>query len=139
MLGKTNLYYSNKNQWLSWVKSGKGVSSKLTGGTVLGLCKYSIFWLRWWLHECINYHYSSTCVILWFIRNICLVIQMTEIYSSYIFGLHPWFLAHSSQNSWNLLSDRNNGSTFYYNIWSLVLSSWNRFRAIKVKWVSCHS
>ena len=48
---------------------------------------------------------------------------MTEIYFSYIFGLHPWVLAHSSQKPWNFLSDKSNGSIFSYNIWSLVLSS----------------
>ena len=36
-------------------------------------------------------------VIVWSIRKIYLVIQMTKIYFSYIFGLPSQFLAHSSQ------------------------------------------
>lgn len=32
--------------------------------------------------------------ILWFLRNMYLVIQITEIYFSYIFGFHLWFLVH---------------------------------------------
>lgn len=32
------------------------------------------------------------------------VVQMTKIYPSYTFGLHPQFLTHSSQNPWHFLS-----------------------------------
>ena len=37
---------------------------------------------------------------------IYLVIQMTKIYFSYIFGLHTQFLACSSQNTWTFRSDK---------------------------------
>ena len=40
--------------------------------------------------------------ILWLIRNT--YIQMTKIYFSYVFHLHPQFLAYTSQNPWNFLS-----------------------------------
>ena len=43
-------------------------------------------------------------------------------------------LTHCSQNPWNILRDKSSMSIFCYNIWSLVLSSWNHFRARKVKW-----
>lgn len=43
---------------------------------------------------------------------VCMVIQITEIYLSDIFGLHPQFLAHSSQNAWNFQNDKNNKSIF---------------------------
>ena len=49
----------------------------------------------------------------------------------YIFGLPPWFLAHSSQNLWNFLSDKSNGRIFYHSIWSLTFSFWNWFRATR--------
>lgn len=64
--------------------------------------------------------------ILWFTKNIyyCLCLL---------------FLAHKPQNLWNFLSDRSNGRIFGYSTWSPVLSSWNRFWAIKVNWVSCYS
>ena len=39
------------------------------------------------------------------------------------FGLLAKFLANSSLNPWNILSDK---SIFCYNIWFLVLSSWNQ-------------
>ena len=42
-----------------------------------------------------------------------------KIYFSYIFGLCPQFLTHSSPNSWNFFRDKSNGSTFCYSIWSL--------------------
>lgn len=76
---------------------------------------------------------------LWFITNLYLFIQMTKIYFLYIFGLNPWFLAHSSSNSWNFLSDKSNENIFCHSIWSLVFSSWNFFRAIKVEFVPCYS
>ena len=63
---------------------------------------------------------------------------MTKICFWKIFGLHPQFLPYESPNPWNILSNMSKGSIFY-NIWSLVPSSWNSFRAIKVKWVSCYS
>ena len=69
--------------------------------------------------------------ILWFIRNLHLVIQMTKVYFSYLFGLCPQFLAHSSPNPLSLLSYKSSWSIFCY-VWSLVLSSWKYFRAIKV-------
>ena len=47
---------------------------------------------------------------------------MTNMCFSYVFTFHPQFLAYSSQKLWNFLSSKNNGSIFYYNIWSLVLS-----------------
>ena len=37
---------------------------------------------------------------------------MTKIYFSYMFGLHLQFLAHSSQNRWNFLSYKSDGSIF---------------------------
>lgn len=37
---------------------------------------------------------------------------MTKIYFSYIFGLYPQFLTHSSQNPWNFLSNNSNGVYF---------------------------
>ena len=37
---------------------------------------------------------------------------MTKIYFSYIFGLYPQFLTHSSQNPWNFLSSNSNGVCF---------------------------
>lgn len=96
-------------------------------------------WLqRWWkgppTKEC-----GLPSAILWFTRNIYLAIQLNKIYFSYILGLSPQFLTHSSPNSWDCLRDKSNGNTFCYNIWSLVLSSWNHFRVRKVKWVSCYS
>lgn len=39
---------------------------------------------------------------------------MTKIYYPCIFGVHPWFLAHSSKNPWNLLSDESNKDVFCY-------------------------
>lgn len=47
---------------------------------------------------------------------------MTNMCFSYVFTFHPQFLVYSSQKPWNFLSGKNNGSIFYYNIWSLVLS-----------------
>ena len=47
---------------------------------------------------------------------------MTKICFSDILGLCPQFLAHSSQNPWNVMHGKSNGSIFCY-IWSLVLSS----------------
>ena len=70
--------------------------------------------------------------IRWFIRNLHLVLQMTKMYFSYLFGLCPHFLAHSSPNPWSFLSGKSSRSIFCY-IWSPVLSAWNHFRAIKVK------
>ena len=75
-------------------------------------------------------------LLSWLIRNTYVVFQMTKIYFSYIFGLHQWFLAHTFQDSWNVLSDKSNGRIFCY-IWCLVHSSWKCFRARKVKWLSC--
>lgn len=51
-------------------------------------------------------------------KNIYLVIQITKLYSSYIFGLCPEFLAFNSQNPWNFLSNKSNGRIFSSNIWS---------------------
>lgn len=48
-------------------------------------------------------------------KYIYLVIQMTEIYFSGIFGLHPQFLAHHSQTPWNFLSDERNMVSHYVN------------------------
>ena len=45
-----------------------------------------------------------------------------------IFGLRPWFLAHSSPNSWNFLSKKSRRSIFCYTDQPLGLSSWNCFR-----------
>lgn len=49
-----------------------------------------------------------------------------------IWSLCPQFLA-------NFLRDESNWNIFCYNIWCLVLSSWNLYRAIKVKGVFCYS
>ena len=76
---------------------------------------------------------SASYDIVIYKKHVYLVIQMTKIYFSCIFGLHSQFLPHSSP--WNFLSDESNGSIFCYNIGSLVLSSWKLFRVIKVKWV----
>ena len=51
-------------------------------------------------------------VILWFIRCIHLVVQITKIYSSHVFGLHPHFLVHSFQNPRSFLSDESLKDTF---------------------------
>lgn len=48
-----------------------------------------------------------------------LVTQMPKIHFSYIFNLHPWFLAHNSQNPSNFLSYKSNENIFG-NTWSLV-------------------
>ena len=48
-----------------------------------------------------------------------LVTQMPKMHFSYIFNLHPWFLAHNSQNPSNVLSYKSNGNIFG-NTWSLV-------------------
>ena len=82
---------------------------------------------------------SYSCNIVIDKKYIYLVIWMTKTYFSYICGFPPQFLTHSSQNPWKFLSRKSNRSIFCYNIWSLVLSSWNCFRAIKVKWASCYS
>ena len=37
---------------------------------------------------------------------------MTKIYFSYVFGLYPQVLTHSSQNSWNFLSNNSKGVYF---------------------------
>ena len=34
------------------------------------------------------------------------------IYEKYMFGLHPQSLPHSSQNTWNFLSNKSNGLIF---------------------------
>ena len=39
-------------------------------------------------------------------------VDKTHVYFSCIFGLHPWFLAHSSQIIQNFLSYKSNGSIF---------------------------
>ena len=41
----------------------------------------------------------------------------------HIFGLPPLFLAHSSPNPWNFLSEKNNRSIICYNICSSVISA----------------
>lgn len=46
---------------------------------------------------------------------------MTKIYFSYIFGLYPQFLTHSSQNPWNFLSNNSNGVYFVVIFGLLVL------------------
>lgn len=38
---------------------------------------------------------------------------MTKINFSYIFGIHPWFLAISSPNSWNFLCVENYKGIFH--------------------------
>ena len=68
--------------------------------------------------------------IRWFIRNLHLVLQMTKMYFSYLFGLCPHFLAHSSPNPRSFLSGKSSGSIFGYIVWSLVLNS---SRSIRVK------
>lgn len=76
-------------------------------------------------HDCLVIILSlSLGAILWFIMDI-------------YFG--PWFLAHNYQNAGNFLRNKINGRIFCYNIWYLVLSSWNGFGAINVRWVSCYS
>lgn len=64
---------------------------------------------------------QSPCNILIY-KRYTLVFQMTEIYFSYVFGLHPQFLAYCFQNPWNFLSPQ----------------FLKMFRVIKVKWVSCY-
>lgn len=77
----------------------------------------------------------------------------TVIYKKYVFGhsdeqsiflismvfIHIQFLVHSFQNPWNFLSNKCNGSIFYYNIWShppfLILFQSQK----KVKQVSYYS
>ena len=49
-----------------------------------------------------------------------------EIYDKYTFWPFGQVLATSFLNPWNILSDKSNGSIFCYNIWFLVLSSWNQ-------------
>ena len=75
-----------------------------------GLIWYGWLW-RWWkgppTKEC-----GWPIVILWFIRNTYLVIQMTKIYLTYTFGLLPQFLAHSSQNPWNFMRYKSTGTSF---------------------------
>ena len=39
---------------------------------------------------------------------------MTKIYFSYVFGLCPQFLPHSSPNPWNFLSVENDKGVFCY-------------------------
>ena len=39
---------------------------------------------------------------------------MTKIYSSYMFDLHPWFLALGFQNPWNSLSAEVDKGVFCY-------------------------
>ena len=75
-----------------------------------------------------------TPIVLWFIRNIWLVTQITKVYFSYIYLVFI-MVPQSFQNPWNFLSYKSNGSILCY-IWSLVLSSWNHFRAINGKMVS---
>ena len=53
-------------------------------------------------------------VILRFTRNIYLIIQMTKIRLSYVFGLRKQFLAQSYQNSWDFLSVESDTGVFYY-------------------------
>ena len=55
--------------------------------------------------------------MLWFIRNMSL--------------FESWLT--DPPNPQNFLSDKSNKNIFYCNIWSLILSSWNFFRDIKVK------
>lgn len=64
-----------------------------------------------------------------------LVIPMTKIFFSDMFVL-PQCLPHSSPNPWSFGSDKISGSIFCKRIWSLVLSSWEVFRVVMVKWVS---
>lgn len=52
---------------------------------------------------------QNCVVILLFIRNMYLVIQTAKIYFSYMYGLHPQFVVHSSLNSWNFLSFESGG------------------------------
>lgn len=40
------------------------------------------------------------------------VIRMTKIHFSYIFGLHPWFPAHISQKPCNFTRCENSGNIF---------------------------
>lgn len=56
-------------------------------------------------------------------KYIHVVIQMTEIHFSRVFGVHPWFLAPSSPNPWNFLTDKSKECILCYNLWSLALSS----------------
>lgn len=52
--------------------------------------------------------------ILWFIRNMYLVLWMIKIYFSDVFGLYPQFLAQSSWTPWNLLSVASDRGVFCY-------------------------
>lgn len=60
---------------------------------------------------------------------------MIKIYFSDIFGLHPRFLAHSSQNLWNFLNNKSNGASFII----FGLSSAVPKNTAKGKSVSCYS
>ena len=82
------------------------------------------------------YPFLPFTLLSWLIRNTYVVFQITKIYFSYILGLHLWFLAHTSQDSWNVLNDQSNGRIFCY-IWFLVHSFWKCFGTGKVKWLSC--
>ena len=53
-------------------------------------------------------------VILWFIRNIYLILQVTKIYFLYIFDLPPLFLSQSSQSPWNFLSVESDKGIFCF-------------------------
>lgn len=74
-------------------------------------------------------------------RNVCWVIQATEICYSFIFCHHPWFLAHSSPHSWNFSSDKSSEASFV-RVFGLFLSSGPEnasFATIEVKWESYYS
>ena len=96
--------------------------------------------------------HADTCFRLLLCQQSAFTYCDSVIYKKYIFG-YPDGLNISHINlvfvhgSWLtgpktlgiFLHDKSSGSPFCHNICSLVLCSWNSFRAVKVKWMSCYS
>ena len=50
------------------------------------------------IHLYVDLIFKKSVMILWFVRNLYLLVQMAKIYFLCIFGLCPQLLAHSSPN-----------------------------------------